>query len=292
MPAAIDTSLQSAVEQLAARPERSPAALELLAEVRRGLSAGTLRVASPNATAGDPGAAPAWQVHTWVKIALLLMSRLGALTGTAAAPNSMGGTELDTTPWLKTPPRNSRVPAGSLIREGAHLADGVTCLPPSVLQIGCHVGAGTVVDSMCSIGIGAQVGAGVQLSCGSIVGGALVPLESTPTIVEDGVLMGSASGVFDGAHIGRNAILLAGTQIIPSLGLYDSQQERAMPLDNGVLHVPEDSIVAMGTRPAGRGGIQLQTAVIVGRRHGPTVAEWEMYIDLPHLLRGSVPVRG
>ena len=242
MAAYTEASLQAAVEVLASKPERSSAALELLAEVRCGLGTGKLRVASPS-LADTQGSEPArWQVHTWVKVAILLMSRLGVLTGMPAVANGMSGTEADTTPWRKTPPPGCRVPVGSLVREGAYLAEGVTCLPPSVLQLGCHVGPGTVIDSMVSVGLGAQVGAGVQLSCGAIVGGAIVPLQKLPTIIEDGVLMGSASGVFDGAQLGRNSILLAGTQIIPALGIYDPQQERT----------PSTSVGGWGAGGSGR----------------------------------------
>ena len=283
MSTALHTELEAGVNALAEAPVRSPAAIDLLTEVRRALGEGTLRVASP--TKDSAGAVIGWQVHAWVKTALLLMSRLGQPVASGSQNGAMAGVDLDTTPWRTSPPPYCRIPGGSLIREGAYLAPGVTCLPPAVVQLGAFVGAGSVLDSMSVVGAGAQLGEGVQMSSGSTIGGYLVPVQHLPTIVEDGVLMGSGSGVFDGAHVGRNAVLLAGTQIIPALGVFDLQTDRMLPLQNGTLHVPEGAIVGMGARPASRSGVSLQIAVIVGRRRGPAAEDWEMFVEMPHLRR-------
>ena len=283
-----DEQLRDAVESLFIAPKRSESALDLLATVRRRLSQGTLRVA--NQIQAPDSDAIGWEVCTWVKKAVLLMSAVGQPARTS--PNrttGSAGVELDTMPWLADLPAHCRMPAGSLVRDGAFVDAGVTCMPPSVIQIASHIGKGAVIDSMVTVGIGAQIGAGAQLSCGSIVGGWILPLDQLPTIVEEGVLMGSKCAVCDGAQIGAGALLLAGTQILPALGIYDLRTESMLPLENGVLRVPPRAIVGMGTRPIGFGGAQLNTPILLGFRHGPRSQDWELYADL-QLVANKQPI--
>jgi 2,3,4,5-tetrahydropyridine-2-carboxylate N-succinyltransferase len=282
-----DVGLQEAVESLFAAPKRSDSALELLTTVRRRLSQGTLRVAEQVPATDSDGTR--WEVCTWVKKAVLLMSALGRPVRTPNKTTGTSGVELDTMPWLTDLPVHCRMPPGSLVRDGAFIDAGVTCMPPSVIQIASHVGQGVVIDSMVTIGIGAQIGAGAQLSCGSIVGGWILPLEQLPTIVEEGVLMGSRCSVCDGAQIGASALLLAGTQILSAIGIYDLRTESMLPMENGILRVPPRAIIGMGTRPIGVGGAQLNTPILLGFRHGPCFEDWELYTDLD-LLANKRPV--
>lgn len=273
------TDLIDDVEALYAAPKRSSAALDLLAAVRCGLGDGTIRVASPE-PAGGEGEPGKWTVHPWVKKAMLLMSSLGTLTQNRP-PYGSSSTELDTLPWRQTPPPSCRVPEGYAIREGAFLGTGVTCLPPAVIQLGAYVGERTVIDSMVSIGAGVQIGTRAQLSCRSTIGGWVLPVDQLPTIIEDEALVGTGSGIYDGAQIGRGAVLLAGTQILPSLGIYDLGTESMLVRAKGEpLRVPPRAIVAMGSRPVGTGGAHVQMPIIVGQRRGPRIQDWEMYMDL------------
>ena len=52
------------------------------------------------------------------------------------------------------------------IRRGAHLGDGVVVMPPSYVNIGAWIGAGTMVDSHVLVGSCAQIGARVHLAGG------------------------------------------------------------------------------------------------------------------------------
>ena len=276
--------LQKKIEDLFAQPVSSPESKSLLATVRQRLSEGALRVAEPVESLSAAGPR-AWKVNIWVKKAILLMARLGDIQKVKGAQLDSYGAEMDTLPWLYTSPAMCRMPLGSSLREGAFLSPGVTCMPPSVLQIGCHVGSGTTIDSMVSIGLGAQIGSGVQLSCRATIGGWIAPLDDLPTIIEDGALLGTGSGVYDGSQIGAKAVLLAGTQILSSLGLYDLGTESMLPRIKGEpLRVPENAIVAMGSRPVGTRGMHIQLPIIVGKRQGPHVRDWEMYTDLQLML--------
>jgi 2,3,4,5-tetrahydropyridine-2-carboxylate N-succinyltransferase len=58
-------------------------------------------------------------------------------------------------------------------------------LLPSFVNIGAHVGAGTMVDTWATVGSCAQIGARCHLSGGAGIGGVLEPLQAAPTIIED-----------------------------------------------------------------------------------------------------------
>lgn len=269
-----NAELEQQIQALFRKPERTPAALRLLSAVREALQAGTARVVTPP---GPGFGRPEWTVNLWVKQGLLLMANLGLL---ASQEGASRGVEMDTLPWRTGVPDGTRMPAGSSIRTGSFLEPGVTFMPPSVLQIGTYIGSGTAIDSFVNIGIAAQIGKGVQLSSRSTVGGWLMPLQATPTIVEDGAVLGVGSGVYDGAQIGERAVLLAGTQVIPSLGVYDTESAAMLPVDAGKpLRIPAGAIVAMGSRPIGA-GIAIQIPVIVGRRTGNSPQDWVRFTDL------------
>ena len=272
--------LQKKIEDLFTQPVSSPENKSLLATVRQRLGEGILRVAEPVEPLSAAGTRT-WRVNIWVKKAILLMARLGEMQKVKGPQPDSYGVELDTLPWLYTSPAMCRMPLGSNLRDGAYLSPGVTCMPPSVLQIGCHIGSGTTVDSMVSIGVGAQIGSGVHLSCRATIGGWIAPLDDLPTIIEDGALLGTGTGVYDGTQIGAKAVLLAGTQILSSLGIYDLGTESMLPRIKGEpLRVPEGAIVAMGSRPVGTSGMHIQLPIIVGKRQGSHAKDWEMYTDL------------
>jgi len=271
--------LQQRIEDLFEKQEKSDKARALLKECRELLMQGEIRVAEPIDVFNAEGLRP-WKVNVWVKKAIVLMASSGDLQKMQTAHPEVWGTEVDTLPWRHGVPNSCRMPLGSHMREGAYMGPGVTCMPPSVIQIGTYIGESSAIDSMVSIGLGAQIGSGTQLSCRVTIGGWMIPLDHLPTIVEDGALLGTGSGVYDGAMVGKGAILLAGTQMIPSLGILDlrdgshTQREAGKPLI-----VPPNSIVAMGSR-AVLGGVAIQTPVIVGRRTGPDARSWERYSDI------------
>ena len=87
------------------------------------------------------------------------------------------------------------VPGGSAIREGAFLAPGVVCMPPMYVNAGAYVDENTMVDSHALVGSCAQIGKRVHLSAGAQIGGVLEPVNATPVIIEDDVLIGGNTGV-------------------------------------------------------------------------------------------------
>ena len=174
------------------------------------------------------------------------------------------------------------VPGGSSIRDGAYLGYGVICMPPMYINIGAHVGDGTLVDSHALVGSCAQIGKRVHLSAAAQIGGVIEPVGAMPVIVEDDVLVGGNCGVYEGAIIKRRAVLASGTIITGSTPLYDLPNERIIKPEPGQpLVVPEGAVVVPGARAVTVGagkewGLSLATPVIVKYRDEKTDARTEL----------------
>ena len=95
------------------------------------------------------------------------------------------------------------VPGGSTIRDGAYIAPGVICMPPMYINIGAYVGEGTLIDSHA---LGRLVRADrprVHISAAAQIGGVIEPVGALPVIIEDDVLVGGNTGVYEGAVVKR-----------------------------------------------------------------------------------------
>ena len=162
------------------------------------LDSGTLRVASK--TDGQ------WQVHQWLKKAVLLSFRLNDMALIA------GGAGTNTNWWDKVPSKfegwgaaefkaaGFRAVPGSIVRRSAYISKDVV-LMPSFVNLGAHVGQGTMVDTWASVGSCAQVGAHVHVSAGAGIGGVLEPLQANPVIIEDNCFIGARSVVVEGVFV-------------------------------------------------------------------------------------------
>ena len=90
------------------------------------------------------------------------------------------------------------VAGGSSVRSGAYIARGVILAPPSFVNVGAYVDEGTMVDSHALVGSCAQIGKRVHLSAAAQIGGVLEPVNASPVIIEDDVLVGGNTGVYEG----------------------------------------------------------------------------------------------
>ena len=174
------------------------------------------------------------------------------------------------------------VPGGSSIRDGAYVAKGVICMPPMFVNIGAYVGEGTLIDSHALVGSCAQIGRRVHISAAAQIGGVLEPVGALPVIVEDDVLVGGNTGIYEGAVIKARAVIAAGTVLTGSTPIYDLPNGRIIRPEPGQpLVVPEGAVVVPGARPvtvgAGRDwGLALATPVIVKYRDDRTDARTEL----------------
>jgi 2,3,4,5-tetrahydropyridine-2-carboxylate N-succinyltransferase len=246
------------------------------AELQRALGAGEVRAAEP-----DTSEPSGWRVNTWVKQGILLGFRFGDTVDlTAGLPFY----DKDTMP-VKRPGTSAGVrivPGGSSVREGAFLGASVICMPPMYVNIGAYVGEGTLIDSHALVGSCAQVGARVHVSAAAQLGGVIEPVGALPVIVEDDVLIGGNTGIYEGAVIKRRAVIAAGTILTGSTPVYDLPNGRIIKPEPGQpLIVPEGAVVVPGARAvtvgAGRDwGLSLATPVIVKYRDDRTDTRTEL----------------
>lgn len=255
------------------------AAREAFVELREGLSAGTIRSAEP-----DPGAPVGWRVNTWVKQGILLGFRFGDVVDASADHGRWPFYDKDTMP-LKKPGVEAGVrivPGGSTIRDGAFVARSVVCMPPMYINIGAYVGEGSLVDSHALVGSCAQIGARVHLSAAAQIGGVIEPVGALPVIVEDDVLVGGNTGIYEGAIIRQRAVIAAGTILTGSTPVYDLVHGRIIKPEAGQpLVVPAGAVVVPGARAVTVGagkdwGLSLATPVIVKYRDDKTDTRTEL----------------
>ena len=244
------------------------------------LEKGTIRAATRDADG-------IWNVEKWVKEGILAAFKFGVLAEFASG--SLSFINKDT-----IPPRRFKVqdgvrivPGGSTIRDGCYIGKGVTCMPPMYINTGTWIGDGTMIDSHALIGSCAQVGRNCHISAGSQIGGVLEPVGALPVIIEDDVLVGGNSGVYEGTVVKRRAVLGTGTILNRSIPVYDLVRDKIYTAsETEPLIIPEEAIVVPGSRavshPSGaKWGISLQAAVIVKYRDSKT----DSRVQLEDLLR-------
>ena len=248
-------------------------------ELQRRLSSGGTRAAEPDASA------PAgWRVNTWVKQGILLGFRFGDTIDVSADHGRWPFYDKDTMP-LKKPGLAAGVrivPGGSTIREGAFVDRTVVCMPPMYVNIGAWVGEASLIDSHALVGSCAQIGRRVHISAAAQIGGVIEPVGAMPVIVEDDVLIGGNSGVYEGAVIKQRAVIAAGVVITGSTPVYDLPNGRIIRPEPGQpLVIPEGAVVVPGARAVtvGKGlewGLSLATPVIVKYRDDRTDTRTEL----------------
>jgi 2,3,4,5-tetrahydropyridine-2-carboxylate N-succinyltransferase len=193
-----------------------PAAMKAFLELRACLERGEVRSAEP-----DAAAPTGWRVNAWVKQGILLGFRLGALEGSNAGALSFVDKHTFP-PRLFSAADGVRVVAGgSAVRSGAYVARGVICAPPMWVNTGAYVDEETMVDSHALVGSCAQIGKRVHLSAAAQIGGVLEPVNASPVIIEDDVLVGGNCGVYEGTLVRKGAVLAAGTILTRGTPLFD-----------------------------------------------------------------------
>nr|WP_242002996.1 2,3,4,5-tetrahydropyridine-2,6-dicarboxylate N-succinyltransferase [Vulcaniibacterium tengchongense] len=237
-----------------------------------GLESGEFRVAEPDGQGG-------WKVNEWLKKAVLLYFRVNDMQLVEAAPAPF---------WDKVPARfvgydeagfrklGARVVPGAIARRGSYIGKDVV-LMPSFVNIGAHVGEGTMVDTWATVGSCAQVGKHCHLSGGAGIGGVLEPLQASPTIIEDHCFIGARSEVVEGVVVGHHSVI--------GMGVFLGQSTRIYNRMTGEItygYVPPYSVVVSGQLPAKDGSHSLYCAVIVKQVDAKTRSK----TSINELLRG------
>jgi 2,3,4,5-tetrahydropyridine-2,6-dicarboxylate N-succinyltransferase len=210
-----------------------------------------------------------WRVNQWLKKAVLLSFRLNDMGPIAGGP---GGANW----WDKVPSKfdgwgenrfraaGFRAVPGSVVRRSAYIAPNVV-LMPSFVNLGAHVGEGTMVDTWATVGSCAQIGKHVHLSGGVGIGGVLEPLQAEPVIIEDNCFVGARSEVVEGVIVREGSVLSMGVFIGASTKIVDRETGEVL-----MGEVPAYSVVVPGSMSGkpmknGQPGPNLYCAVIVKR---------------------------
>jgi 2,3,4,5-tetrahydropyridine-2,6-dicarboxylate N-succinyltransferase len=269
----------------------------LFRDFKLALNRGEIRAAEPDETSRI-----GWRTNAWVKKGILVGFRLGvtvnmsgeaSLASGSADPQYHGAHQsffdkstyplraFDLSDGVRI------VPGGSSIRDGSYLARGVICMPPMFVNVGAYIGEGTMIDSHALVGSCAQVGRHCHISAAAQLGGVLEPVSASPVIIEDDVMIGGNSGVYEGTIVKSRAVLGTGTILNRSTPVYDLAHGVVRTAsEEHPLIIPEDAVVVPGSRAvthpaAAKWGLSLQCAVIVKYRDAKT----DSRITLEDLLR-------
>ncbi len=250
--------------------------------LRAALESGEVRAATP-----DAGAPSGWRVNAWVKRGILLGFRLGVLQEFPAAGFSFVDKSTFPVRQFGSGDGVRVVPGGSAVRSGAYVARSVVCMPPMYINAGAWVDEGTMIDSHALVGSCAQIGKRVHLSAAAQIGGVLEPVNANPVIIEDDVLVGGNSGVYEGCIVRKGAVLAAGTILTRGTPVFDLVKDEILRAGEELpLIIPENAVVVPGSRAVNKGkgrewGLSLYAPVIVKYRDDKT----DLSTALEDLLR-------
>ncbi len=259
--------IQSTIEQ--AWDERDAVSIATQGPVRAAVDAALDLLDGGRARVAERAPDGQWTVNQWLKKAVLLSFRLNDMTPIPGGPGNA-------TWWDKVPSKfdgwgenqwraaGFRAVPNCTVRRSAYIAPGVI-LMPSFVNLGAHVGEGTMVDTWATVGSCAQIGRNVHLSGGVGIGGVLEPMQAGPTIIEDNCFIGARSEVVEGVIVREGSVL--------GMGVYLGQSTRIVDRETGKVfmgEVPAYSVVVSGTLPGkpmanGEPGPGLYCAVIVKR---------------------------
>jgi 2,3,4,5-tetrahydropyridine-2,6-dicarboxylate N-succinyltransferase len=213
------------------------------------------------------GAEGSWTVNQWLKKAVLLSFRLNPMEVIKGGPGNAVwwdkvASKFDGWSANEFEKAGFRAVPNAIVRHSAFIAPGAI-LMPSFVNLGAHVGEGTMVDTWATVGSCAQIGRNVHLSGGVGIGGVLEPMQAGPTIIEDNCFIGARSEVVEGCIVREGAVL--------GMGVFIGKSTKIVDRETGSItygEVPTYSVVVAGTlpgKPMGNGepGPGLYCAVIV-----------------------------
>ncbi|HVT38691.1 MAG TPA: 2,3,4,5-tetrahydropyridine-2,6-dicarboxylate N-succinyltransferase [Gemmatimonadaceae bacterium] len=278
-------NLAERIEELFAVPPGEPApdgARTVIDRLLIALESGSVR----SAQRGPQGT---WRAVPWVKRGILAAFRFGEMRDYSLPGQPFSFVDKDTIPPQRFGmERHVRiVPGGSTIRRGVYVGAGVVCMPPMFVNVGAHVGAGTMIDSHALVGSCAQVGERCHISAAAQIGGVLEPVNAAPVIVEDDVVVGGNCGVYEGTVVRARAVLAAGVVLTRGTPVYDLVHQVVYRATADIaLEIPSGAVVVPGARAVKSGwgaeqGLSLQTPVIVKYRDEKT----DLAVSLEDWLR-------
>lgn len=265
--------LRGKIEELFAKADFTSDDRAVYEEFKTALRSGEIRSA-------ELGADGVWRANAWVKQGILLGFRMGTMVEMSKPTETLHFFDKDTFPLrpISLDDKIRIVPGGSTIRDGSYVAENVVLMPPCYINVGAFVDEGTMVDSHALVGSCAQIGKRVHLSAAAQIGGVLEPVNATPVIIEDDVLVGGNTGVYEGTIVRERAVLASGVILTRSTPVFDLPNNRIIKADEGgSLEIPAGAVVVQGSRAVtndfGReNGLSIYCPIIVKYRDERTDA--------------------
>ena len=270
-------SLQQNIEALFAKTEFDAADREIYEAFKSALRRGEIRSAEKDADGN-------WQANAWVKQGILLGFRMGKMVEMSMPTETLQFFDKDTFPLrpMSLDDGVRIVMGGSAIRDGSYVASGVVVVPPSYINVGAYVDEGSMVDSHALVGSCAQIGKRVHLSAAAQIGGVLEPVGAVPVIIEDDVMVGGNTGVYEGTIVRERAVLGTGVILTRSTPVFDLPNERIIKADGDKpLEIPAGAVVVQGSRAVTNdfgktNGLSIYCPIIVKYRDEKTDASTKL----------------
>ena len=266
-------SLQEQITGLFAQTEFSTDDRAVYEDFKSGLRRGEIRSAERNAEGN-------WHANAWVKQGILLGFRMGKMVEMSKPTETLQFFDKDTFPLrpMTLDDGVRIVMGGSAIRDGSYVAPTVVVVPPAYINVGSYVDEGTMVDSHALVGSCAQIGKRVHLSAAAQIGGVLEPVNATPVIIEDDVLVGGNTGVYEGTIVREKCVLASGVILTRSTPVFDLPNKLIIKsVDGGSLEIPAGAVVVQGSRAISNefgkaNGLSIYCPIIVKYRDEKTDA--------------------
>jgi 2,3,4,5-tetrahydropyridine-2,6-dicarboxylate N-succinyltransferase len=236
--------LQMQIESLLNKSEFDDSDRDVFEEFKTALRRGEIRAAKRRFDGS-------WQTNSWVKQGILLGFKIGKMVKMSKDTETFQFFDKETYPVRPTALEDKIriVPGGSTIRDGSFVAANVICMPPCYVNVGAFVDEGTMIDSHALVGSCAQIGKRVHLSAAAQIGGVLEPINANPVIIEDDVLVGGNTGVYEGAIVRERAVLASGVILTRSTPVFDLVKGKIYKADGDrPLEIPAGAVVVQGSR--------------------------------------------
>ena len=270
-------SLKEKIEAMFAKAEFDAADREVYEEFKLALRRGDIRSAEKDADGN-------WHANAWVKQGILLGFRMGKMVEMSQPTETLRFFDKDTFPLrpMSLADGVRIVIGGSAIRDGSYVAPGVVVVPPAYINVGAYVDDGTMVDSHALVGSCAQIGKRVHISAAAQIGGVLEPVGAVPVVIEDDVMVGGNTGVYEGTIVRERAVLGTGVILTRSTPVFDLPNERIIKAEGDrPLEIPAGAVVVQGSRAVSNefgkaNGLSIYCPVIVKYRDEKTDASTKL----------------
>lgn len=264
-------NLRENIEKLFTNTEFTADDRAVYEEFKAALRGGEIRSA-------EKGLDGVWRANSWVKQGILLGFRMGKMVEMSKPTETFQFFDKDTFPLRPMSLEDGVriVVGGSTIRDGCYVAPTVVVMPPAYINVGAYVDEGTMVDSHALVGSCAQIGKRVHLSAAAQIGGVLEPVGAVPVVIEDDVLVGGNTGIYEGTIVRERAVIASGVILTRSTPVFDLVNETTIRSEEGrPLEIPEGAVVVQGSRAVTKGfgrdnGLSVYCPMIVKYRDEKT----------------------